>query len=206
VKTFLASALTVFLASIASAQNVPSIQESGNIWTDITRQSYSGGGVILNSPFNMGFINNPTSPLIGALFTPINIQETSPPTYNPDFIVGYEYTSSGPLNSAIGLDYTTNESIGVSNGFLLANEAVTLFSADVLPCVEAQLPKGTYTFQATAFPVVVGASTPGNFVFETQTAGVWTQQFSLALPKPEGATRTLTFAHDTKVRWFLRGC
>jgi hypothetical protein len=40
-------------------------------------------------------------------------------------------------------------------------------------------------------------------MFETCTAGVWTVQFNLALPKPEGATRTLTFAHDTKVRWLL---
>jgi hypothetical protein len=78
---------------------------------------------------------------------------------------------------------------------------VTMFANNLIPCIEAKIPKGTYTFQATATPLPGNGS--GALQFQTYASGAWTVQFSLALPKAEGATRTITFATDARVRWML---
>jgi hypothetical protein len=206
VKTLLASALTLaaVLATtpFASAQVVPSIQESGDVFRDIVRLSHSDSSSTLSSPFNMGFVQSPTSNLISAIFSNYNEGSDSSPDYSTSMYEGLEYDTNSSYNSQIFLNFCNNRTPIASPTFNAPVNTFTMYAADVLPCVEAKLPKGTYTFHATATPTV-GTSTPGTFEFETETTGVWTVQFNLALPKPEGATRTLTFAHDTRVRWML---
>ncbi len=147
----------------------------------------------------MGFVNSTTSPIINAVFQPFNFGTVASPSYDSDILVGLDFQQNNVVSSLIFLNFTTTP---YSFNTLVPAQSVTMLAADSIPCIEAKIPKGTYTFQATATPTV-GASTPGTFMFETYATGVWTVQFNLALPKAEGATRTLTFSHDTKVRWLL---
>jgi hypothetical protein len=126
------------------------------------------------------------------------------PVYYPDIFIASRYFDGSQSSSEIALNF--DEVTYVSDPIYLPTNSVVMSAFDYVPCIEAKLPKGTYTFQATASPInglSVSGSTPGAFMFETCTAGIWTVQFNLALPKAEGATRTLTFAHDTRVRWLL---
>jgi hypothetical protein len=150
----------------------------------------------------MGFVQSPTSNLISATFTNYNEGTDSSPDYYTGMYVGFEYDTNTRYESEIFLNFYNNLAPIPSPTFNAPANSFTMYAADVIPCVEAKLPKGTYTFQSTATPSV-NTSTPGTFELATETAGVWTVQFNLALPKPEGATRTLTFAHDTRVRWML---
>ncbi len=200
-KTLFASALAFAFATGASAQVVPSIQESGDIFADIVRLNQSTGYTTLSSPFNMGFVYNTTSPIIPVPFTSYNSGSTSVPTYYADCFIGSEVTENYHYHSLIGLDLSPDGFTSAS-GYYLPPYSITMYASDTIPCIEAKIPKGTYTFQATATPNG-STSTPGSFEFATQTESIWTVQFNLALPKAEGATRTITFAHDTRVRWML---
>jgi hypothetical protein len=197
VKTFFSSALAVIIVTSASAQVVPSVQESGDIYADIVRLNQSNGYTTLSSPFNMGFVNTPTNPILPVAFTNsvAGVENLS------DIFFSLEGGYNGfPSQSAIGVSF--GGSLGLGSYFIIPY-GITMFATDVIPCIETKIPKGTYTFQATATPNPWSGSAPGTFEFATQTAGIWTVQFNLALPKAEGATRTLTFAHDTRVRWML---
>ncbi len=200
-KTLFASSVALSIATVSSAQNLPNIQESGDILGDCVRLNNPNSTSTVSSPFNMGFVQAPTSNLISATFTNYNSGSASSPNYVTDVYLGYKYDQEEVLNSGICLNFTPYPGV-LSAGFQSSPNSVTMYAADVIPCIETKLPKGTYTFQATATPNV-NTSTPGTFEFETETSGAWTVQFNLALPKPEGATRTLTFAHDTRVRWML---
>jgi hypothetical protein len=188
------------MATGVFAQNLPSNQESGDIFANVVRVNAPDCTATISSPFNMGFVNSPTGDLLSAVFAAV-AQPTAVGggSYNPDVIIGYEYAGGLQSQSGIGFDFLT---FNVDESFDLQSGAVTMYAYDYIPCIETWLPKGTYTFQATATPLGAN-STPGFFVFATQTQGIWTTQFSLALPKPEGATRTLTFAHAARVRWML---
>ncbi len=203
-KTLFASIIAFAVASAASAQVVPAIQESGDIFADIVRlNSPSANGLTtLSSPFNMGFVshNNLNSPILPVVFTSYNWGTANSTAYDADYYYSSEYSYNVSTESAIGIAFGYGTKL--NGGVNLPGYGVTMYATDVYPCIETKLPKGTYTFQATATPNG-STSTPGNFVFATQTEGNWTTQFSLALPKAEGATRTLTFAHDTRVRWML---
>ncbi len=192
--TFAAALLT---ASVASAQAPYSVQESGDIFADLVRLNSSNSSSSLVSPFNIGFVNTPTSPMMNAVFQPFNQGSPSNPDYDADLLIGTEYNSNTSSYSAIYINFSSSVNEGAPA------QAVTMVSNDYIPCIETKIPKGTYTFQSTATPFGDGSSTAGTFMFETCTAGIWTVQFNLALPKPEGATRTLTFAHDTRVRWMI---
>jgi hypothetical protein len=192
-----AFAAVLLIASVANAQAPYSVQESGDIFGDIVRNNQANSAATLSSPFNMGFVDTPTSPIMNAVFQTYNQGSSSSPEYFPDLLMGTEYINNVQSASAIWINFSPTEFSGT-----FPAQAVTMVGFDYTPCIEAKIPKGTYTFQATATPTG-GGSTPGTFMFETCTTGIWTVQFNLALPKPEGATRTLTFAHDTKVRWLL---
>ncbi len=152
----------------------------------------------------MGFVNTPTSALLSVAFQAYPGGQNGYPYY-PDIFTATEangFVSSAVSLSIIAIDFSSGDTFSYPGLNFFANpNTVTMGATDVIPCIETQLPKGTYTFQASATPPA--GSTTGTFEFATYTAGIWTVQFNLALPKPEGATRTLTFAHDTKVRWML---
>ncbi len=169
-KIFIAPAFAVALltASIASAQALYSVQESGDIFGDIVRNNQADSSAILNSPFNMGFVNTPTSPMMNGVFHAYNQASPSSPNYQPDLLVGYEFNSNSESVSEIFINFTTGVFFGLINP-----EAVTMKAIDYIPCIEAKIPKGTYTFQATATPTS-GASSAVTFMFETCTAGIWT--------------------------------
>ncbi len=200
-KTLISSALFLAIATGASAQVVPSVQESGDIFADIVRFNQPSGPTTLSSPFNMGFVNNPTAPILPTAISSVNNGSSGSPSYLADVFLGVETNDDMSLESAIGVNISGLIRVAL-NQYTLAPYAITMVATDVIPCIETKIPKGTYTFQATATPNG-STSTPGSFEFATQTAGIWTVQFNLALPKAEGATRTLTFAHDTRVRWML---
>ncbi len=157
---------------------------------------------MLYSPFNYGLVEAPNSGLMGMNIVDYSYDAGGLTVYQPDLFIG----SVGPsIVSDFGSQIYWN--IGVSaqmpgTSFSIPAYSLVMEASQYIPCIETKIPKGTYTFQGTATPIG-GTSTPGTFQFQTYTEGVWTVQFSLALPKPEGATRTLTFAHDTKVRWML---
>jgi hypothetical protein len=206
VKNFFAFAITLAIATaatVASAQNLPSIQESGDIYADIVRLDYPSSYATLITPFNMGFVSATTGPILPVTFTSYNFGNSSSPSFDADYFLGLDYMSNVQFQSAIGISFNPNVTIPLNGGtYNVPPMSLTVYAIDVYPCIEAKIPKGTYTFQATATPNQA-TSTPGSYVFATQTAGIWTTQFSLALTKAEGATRTLTFAHDTRVRWML---
>jgi hypothetical protein len=195
-----APALALLTTTASFAQITPSNQESGDIYADAVRVNNELGNGALLSPFNMGFVDTTTSPIMYGTFSADNVGTPSSPLYYPGVYIGYEYVEEVQSVSAIGINFTPTSS--VSSPFTIPVHSLVMNAYDYIPCIETKLPKGSYTFQATATPLN-GTSTPGSFVFATQTAGVWTTQFALALPKAEGATRTLTFAHDTRVRWML---
>jgi hypothetical protein len=191
VKILFASAVSVFLTSVAFSQTPYPNQESGDIFGDIVRINQLNSSALISSPFNMGFVEAATNPIMSATFQTDNAGTQGSPSYYPQSFSGFEYVEGVQSQSEIYLIFTS------------AQRGLYMYATDYIPCIEAKIPKGTYTFQATATPTTDTGATDGTFMFETCTAGVWTVQFNLALPKPEGATRTLTFAHDTKVRWLL---
>ncbi len=196
VKTIFSIICAFAIATVAAAQNLSSVQESGDIFADCGRVQHSDGTTTLVSPFNYGFVNSPTSPLLSAIFQNVSSGSGSSTVYNPDELLGHQVNLGVTSQSALLFNFSSS-SVGFASGYSFNMQA-----EDFIPCVEVKLPKGTYTFQATATPLD-GTSTPGTFEFATLTEGIWTVQFNLALPKAEGATRTLTFAHDTRVRWML---
>jgi hypothetical protein len=197
VKTSFSLLFAFAMASAAAAQNLLPVQESGDIYADCGRVLNANGTSTIVSPFNYGFVNAPTNPMLSATFVNLSTGSNSAPSYNPDLMIGTETNQGKSSNSEMFLNFSSQVYGEVPE------YSVAMQSFDFIPCIEVKLPKGTYTFQATATPFGSGTSTPGTFEFATLTQGVWTVQFNLALPKPEGATRTLTFAHDTKVRWML---
>jgi hypothetical protein len=192
------ASLLFVIASLATAQNQFSNQNTGDIVGDCTTiNNPSTGSGTLISPFNYGLVQAPTGVMLGIV--PVNYANASR-EYVPGIFTGaYSYSSTNSYDSNFvwNLTGTSQSPYGVP----LPPNSVTMYASQLIPCVEAKIPKGTYTFQATATPLE--GSGNGFFQFQTYSSGQWTVQFSLALPKPEGATRTITFATDARVRWML---
>jgi hypothetical protein len=200
-RLFIAAAIIPFTTCLAFAQTSVAVPDAADLFTDCLRVNNPNGSTVLTSPFTPGFVETYDLPLLGT--PPINAFETSSNSavYYHDLFFSVATHGSGTLyNSEIAWNFGRSKA-NILN-FTVPSASVAMFAKDLIPTIEAKIPKGTYTFTAGAVPLP-GGSTPGIFQFQTLTNGVWTVQFSLNVNQPITDSRTVSFPSDTRARWML---
>jgi hypothetical protein len=202
-RVILSATVFLFANAAASAQTYISLGVSDAL--DLMQDtSFINGGTNYNTisgPFTFGFLEG-SNLVLKNPGSANALTQSQPPFYTTDcFYAQAGNTATGtPYNSEIFWNF--GASVGNVNGYNVPPTSVTLLSIDLIPAIELKVPKGTYSITSTATPVG-GTSTPATFELQTGALGQWGSVFAVGLSKPEGNTKTLTFTHDTRLRWSL---